>query len=93
MASADFVGADGDCQGRLQRRRGHTWAYGKEGHGLPTVLLGSAMLYSSMPLRAATPSRVAVHKIGGMQPSSTPLDTSCLTPMRVILQVKVTVAT
>jgi hypothetical protein len=58
------------------------------GHGLPKVLLGSAMPDPSTPCRGAT-SETALwpiqgwpaHRAGGLRPSSTPLDIPRRTPM------------
>jgi hypothetical protein len=55
------------------------------GHGLSTVLLGSAMPYPSMPCGLATPE-MASCEVGDLRPSSTPLDTPRRTPMILTLR-------
>jgi hypothetical protein len=56
-------------------------------HGLPKVSLGPAMLYPCMPCGQATPETALqlfqgwlTHRVGGLQLSSTPLDTPRCTP-------------
>jgi hypothetical protein len=53
-----------------------TCAYGKGGHGFPKVSIGCAIPDPSM-LFQGWPTR----KEGGLQPSSTPLDTPRCMPM------------
>jgi hypothetical protein len=63
------------------------------GHGLPKVSFGPAMPYPSTPCGRVT-SEAALrlfqgwpaHKVDGLQPSSTSLDTPHCTPMHVMIK-------
>jgi hypothetical protein len=61
----------------------------KGGHGLPKVSPGSALPYPSMPREWATPETAyrpfqgsPARRVGGLRPSSFPLDAPRRTPMQ-----------